>query len=126
MFPWMPCDVPDVDVSQSLFSCDSAVFFEGLHGGIWQVHELVVGEESEKVDWHVGSEVIVELAAEPSGFVEIIANLWHDQSRDLDMRLASILNLLNRLKNWLRVRYPDILSDETGLPTSFEVNCYAV
>src|SRR5437867_12754662 len=42
------------------------------------------------------------------------------------MRLASILDPLDRLKNWLRVRYPDILSDEAGLPTSFEVNCYAV
>src|SRR6266571_3738836 len=126
MFPWMPCDVPDVDVSQSLFSCDSAVFFEGLHGCIWQVHELVVRVESEKVNWHVRSQVVVEPAAKLSGFVEIIANLWNNQVCDLDMRLASILDLLNRLKNWLRVRYPDILSDETGLPTSFEVNCYAV
>src|SRR5437867_4807842 len=105
MFPWMPCDVPDVDVSQSLFSCDSTVFFEGLHGCIWQVHELVVGVEAQKVDWHVWSKVVVEPAAQFSCFVEIIANLRDDQVCDLDMRLASILDLMIRLNNWMYVHY---------------------
>src|SRR2546427_6175660 len=126
MFPRMPCDVPDVNVSQSLFSCDYAVFFEGLHRCIWQVHELVVGVESEKVDWHVGSEVVVEPAAQLPGLVEIIAYLRDDQVCDLNVCLASVPDLLYRLENWLRIRYSDVFSNKACLRTPLEINCYTI
>src|SRR3989442_12753919 len=90
------------------------------------MHELVVGMESEEVDWNVRPKIIVEPEAELPGFVEVIANLWDDQIRDLDVCLASVPNPLYRLENRLRVRYPDILSDKVRFPTAFEVNRYAI
>src|SRR5712691_8738077 len=82
--------------------------------------------ESEEVDWDIWSQVVVEPAAELPGFVEVVANLRDDQVSDLDVRLAAIPDLLDCLKDRLRVWYSDILSDKPGFPTAFEINCYAV
>src|SRR5205807_7398616 len=70
--------------------------------------------------------VVVEPAAQLPSFVEVVANLRDDQVRDLDVGLPSIPNLLYRLENRLRVRYPDILSDKVRFSTAFEINSYAV
>ena|SRR5438445_3719053 len=90
------------------------------------MHELVIGVESEEMDWYVRSKVVVEPPAQLPRLVEVIADLWDDQVCDFDMCLAPILDLLYRLKNWLRVRYSDVFSDKIRLCASFEINCYAV
>src|SRR5713101_5614224 len=82
--------------------------------------------ESEKVHWYVGSQVVVEPAAQLPSFIEVIADLGDDQVCDLDVRLSPVLDLLYRLENWLRVRYSDVFSDKVRLCASFEINCYAV
>src|SRR5712692_1962865 len=82
--------------------------------------------ESEEVDRHVGSEIVVEPAAQFSCFVKIIANLRYNKICDLDVGLASVPYLLYRLENRFRVRYSDMFSDKVRFSTSFEINRYAV
>src|SRR6266571_1177985 len=82
--------------------------------------------ESEKVDRHVRSKVVIEPAAQLPSLVEIIAYLWDDQVCDLNVRLASVPDLLYRLENWLRIRYSDILSDKTGFRAALEIDGYAI
>src|SRR5713226_3238861 len=82
--------------------------------------------ESEEVDRHVGSEIVVEPAAQFSCFVKIIANLRYNKICDLDVGLASVSYLLYRLENRLRVLYYDMFSDKVRFSTSFEIYFYAV
>src|SRR2546427_10132447 len=87
MFPRMPSNIPDIDGSQSLFPRHSAVLFESLHRRARQVHELVIGMESEEVDRHVRPTIIVKPATQLPRFVETIPNLRDDETRHLDLGL---------------------------------------
>src|SRR2546426_2502741 len=82
--------------------------------------------ESQEVHWHVRSQVIIKPAAQLPRLIEIIPNLRDDEVSDLDVRLASVPDLLNRLENRLRIWYSDMLSDKARLRASFEIDCYAV
>src|SRR6267378_1503403 len=126
MLPRMSWDVPDIDVSQSLLPCYSAVFFESFHRRAGEVHELVVRMESEEVNRYVRPEVVVEPPTQLPRLVEIVADLWDDQVCDLDVCLTPVLDLLYRLENWLCVRYSDVFSDKVRLCASFEIDRYAV
>src|SRR5437660_6446106 len=122
----MARDVPDVDVLQALLLSDRAMFLERLDGSPGELHHLVVRMEPEEMDWRVGTEVVVHpLRKLPRG-PEIVADLGHDEVRDLDVDLLRVPRVEDRLENRVRVRDVDVLPDKVCFSGAFEVHGDAV
>src|SRR2546427_4159985 len=122
----MARDVPDVDVLQAFLLRDRAVLLERLDRSPGELHHLVVRVEPQEVDRRVGAEVVGDpLRKLPRG-VEVVADLWDDEVRDLDVDFLRIPRIEERLEDRIRIRDVDVLSDEVRLAGAFEVYCHAV
>src|SRR5207247_8712087 len=114
-------EVPDVGGLDALLSRDRAVLLERLDGSPGELHHLVVRMEPEEMDWRVRTEVVVHpLRKLPRG-PEIVADLGHDEVRDLDVDLLCVAGVENRLEDRLRVRDVDVLANDVGLSGSFAI-----
>src|SRR5207249_6054786 len=122
----MARDVPDVDVLQARLLGDRAVLLEGIDGSPGELHHLVIRMEPEEMDRGIGTEVVVyPLRKLPRG-PEIVADLGHDEVRDLDVDLLRVPRVEDRLENRIGVRDVDVLPDEIRFSRAFEVHRDAV
>ena len=118
--------VPHVDISQSDTPCNLAMFFQGCHGCLGQVHQFVVWVEPEEVNGYVRSQIIIQPGRELSSLAQVISYLRNNEIRDFGVNPRLVPDVQEGLEDWLSVRNHYMLPQEPGLRVPLEVYSYTI
>src|SRR2546425_12385740 len=102
------------------------MLFQGCNWCLWQMHQLVVWMESEEVNGHVRSQIIIQPGRELSSLAQVFSYLRNNEVCYLCMNPSFIPDVQEGLKDRLRVRDHYMLPQEPGLCVTLEVYSYTI